>query len=229
MSILSSDSLPIEQIRQEIKNALMVAETRAQQVEDYTRHALQAMDRASTAADVLLAAEQAQIGADEARESAIRVKQLIGLLLVHAPSEQLVEIWKGQSRVETWQARARLVESRVIISVTESKAAARQVVEWAAEQYPSEAITESTSSLAPPGLAEYLLWYLPKKSREYVIGDLEEAFYAISKNFGRRKAVIWYYYQVGASFWPFAVRAVQKLVTWGIFGYIGDLIRRVIT
>jgi transcriptional regulator with XRE-family HTH domain len=85
------------------------------------------------------------------------------------------------------------------------------------------------SNRPPPEFATYLLWYLPKEIREVVVGDLEEEFYIVYDRFGRRKAAIWYYYQVGASFWPFAASAVRKFVKWGVFGWVGDLIRRVIT
>ena len=61
------------------------------------------------------------------------------------------------------------------------------------------------------------------------IGDLEEEFYIVYDRFGRRRAIAWYYYQVAASFWPFAASAVRKFVKWGVFGWVGDLIRRVIT
>jgi hypothetical protein len=80
----------------------------------------------------------------------------------------------------------------------------------------------------PPEFAEYLLWYLPKESRENIIGDLEEDFRTAIDRFGRRKAIAWYYYQVGASFWPVMTRKAEKLLKWGVLGWIGDLIHRVI-
>jgi hypothetical protein len=81
----------------------------------------------------------------------------------------------------------------------------------------------------PPEFATYLLWYLPKKDREAVMGDLEEEFWIVYKRFGRRKAVIRYYYQVGASFWPYVVQAGKKLIKWGVMGWVGDLFRRIIS
>ena len=80
----------------------------------------------------------------------------------------------------------------------------------------------------PPDFATYLLWYLPRKDRDAVMGDLEEEFHIVHKRFGRRKAVVWYYFQVLASFWPYAVSAVKKLVTWGLVGWVGQAIRRFI-
>jgi hypothetical protein len=81
----------------------------------------------------------------------------------------------------------------------------------------------------PPEFGQYLLWYLPRKDRETVMGDLEEEFGLVYKQFGRRKAVAWYYFQVGASFWPYAVRACKKLFTWGVFGWIAETLRRFIS
>jgi hypothetical protein len=81
----------------------------------------------------------------------------------------------------------------------------------------------------PPEFATYLLWYLPKEVREAVTGDLEEEFSIVYNRFGQRKAIIWYYYQVGASFWPFVVSKVQKLVKWGVVGWISEALRRFIS
>lgn len=80
----------------------------------------------------------------------------------------------------------------------------------------------------PPELGQYLLWYLPRKDREAIEGDLEEEFREVHDRFGRRKAVAWYYFQVGASFWPYAVRTGQKLLKWGVLGAVGGVIRRFI-
>ena len=74
----------------------------------------------------------------------------------------------------------------------------------------------------------YLLCYLPRKDRDAVMGDLAEEFAIVYTRFGRRKAVIWYYYQVSASFCPYAVRAGKKLITWGVVGWVGELVRRII-
>lgn len=81
----------------------------------------------------------------------------------------------------------------------------------------------------PPEFATYLLWYLPREHRKEVMGDLEEEFFIVYRRFGRRKATVWYYYQISASFWPFAVSGVKKLVKWGVFGWIGEALRRFIS
>jgi hypothetical protein len=82
------------------------------------------------------------------------------------------------------------------------------------------------ADVRPPEFAEYLLWYLPRDMRYDAIGDLAGEFTIIYYRFGKRKAVIWYYFQVGASFWPVVVAAVQKLARWGVFAWIGEAFRR---
>ena len=81
----------------------------------------------------------------------------------------------------------------------------------------------------PPKFAEYLLYFLPKKDREPLLGDLEEEYHTICGRFGRSHGWWWYNFQVAISFWPLIVGAAKKLVKWGVLGWVGDLIRRVIT
>ena len=86
----------------------------------------------------------------------------------------------------------------------------------------------SAQLISPPEFGQYLLWYLPRSQREVVEGDLEEEFAIILDRFGRRKAVAWYYFQVFASFWPYAVRAGAKLMKWGVFGWLAEKVGRFI-
>jgi hypothetical protein len=81
----------------------------------------------------------------------------------------------------------------------------------------------------PPEFPRYMVWYLPREVRDEVIGDFEEGYCIIYREFGQRKAVIWYYYQVGASFYPFAVAKVQKLIKLGVFAWVGEAFRRFIS
>ncbi len=81
----------------------------------------------------------------------------------------------------------------------------------------------------PPYNATYVLWFLPRELREDIIGDLEEEFRQIYKRFGRKRARFWYYYQVGASFWPFAVSGFKKLIRYGVAGWVADVLRRFIS
>lgn len=79
-----------------------------------------------------------------------------------------------------------------------------------------------------PKFAEYLLYFLPKKERDPLLGDLEEEYHEVYPKFGRRKARIWYYGQVVQSFWPLIVRCIRKLVALGVVGWLGNVIRRLI-
>jgi hypothetical protein len=82
----------------------------------------------------------------------------------------------------------------------------------------------------PPKFAEYLLYpLLPKKDRDPLLGDLEEEYQDIRRQFGARRAGFWYYWQVGASIGPLLVRAINKLVRWGILTWLGNVIRRLIS
>jgi hypothetical protein len=58
-------------------------------------------------------------------------------------------------------------------------------------------------SSAPPRFPKFLLLLIPKKNREYVIGDLEEEFHTILvPEYGYRTARCWYWAQVLAAFLP---------------------------
>lgn len=78
----------------------------------------------------------------------------------------------------------------------------------------------------PPELGEYLLYFLPKQYRESFIGDLEEEFHQMCTKFGLRKANIWYYVQVGSSFWPLLKAVLRRLIKWGILTWLGEIVRR---
>lgn len=93
-------------------------------------------------------------------------------------------------------------------------------VEVAADQV----VTERAAQ--PPELGVYLLWYLPKAVRENVIGDLDEEYAIVYDRFGRRKAVVWYYSQVIASFWPFAVSKIRALLQLTSQGWVIEVLRR---
>lgn len=86
--------------------------------------------------------------------------------------------------------------------------------------------TEKSDDQRPPKFAEYLLYFLPKKEREPLLGDLEEEYREVYKKFGKGKAKFWYYCQVAMSFWPYIARAVKKLVGLGVVGWAGSVIRR---
>lgn len=81
----------------------------------------------------------------------------------------------------------------------------------------------------PPKFAEYLLYFLPKKNREPLLGDLEEEYHDIYARFGKSKAEFWYWGQVVRSFWPLITNALKQIVRWGVLGWVGDVIRRYIS
>jgi hypothetical protein len=86
-----------------------------------------------------------------------------------------------------------------------------------------------TRQRPPARFAEYLLYFLPKTTREPLLGDLEEEYREIYARFGKRKATIWYYVQVLYSYWPLLCRAGKKLIKWGVLGWVGDAVRRLIS
>ena len=61
----------------------------------------------------------------------------------------------------------------------------------------------ATKPSGPPRLGEYaLLFFLSKKDRINIPGDLEEEYREIDRKFGTRAARIWYYKQVITSVGP---------------------------
>ncbi|HEY0738868.1 MAG TPA: permease prefix domain 2-containing transporter [Herpetosiphonaceae bacterium] len=80
----------------------------------------------------------------------------------------------------------------------------------------------------PPKFAEYLLRFVPKQKREYVLGDLEEEYREIYDRNGKKHANVWYWWQVVRSFWPYIISTIKKVVGWGIVGWVGDWIRRLV-
>lgn len=68
-----------------------------------------------------------------------------------------------------------------------------------------------------PKSSEFLLrLFVPKSIRCAIIGDLEEEFRTeILPNYGYKKARFWYHYQVFNTIWPYARRAIIRLITFG--------------
>lgn len=62
-----------------------------------------------------------------------------------------------------------------------------------------------------PKFTKYLLYFLPKKDREPLLGDLKEEYREIYEKFGKRKARFWYYCQIAMSFWLYMACAIKKL------------------
>lgn len=82
-------------------------------------------------------------------------------------------------------------------------------------------LVESTE---PPLLAEYLLYFfLSKRDRVNLIGDLEEEYGIVQTKFGRRSATLWYYKQVVTSIGP---QTSKWLIKWGAIGWVEEWVRR---
>ena len=80
--------------------------------------------------------------------------------------------------------------------------------------------------LRPPQFGEYLLYFfLSKKERDNILGDLQEEYSEVFLKFRKTKARIWFYKQVFTSIWPLLRRAVLK---WAALGGIGEWIRRIV-
>jgi hypothetical protein len=75
---------------------------------------------------------------------------------------------------------------------------------------PSNRAIESGGS--PPRTAQYLLFLVPRRYREGLIGDLEEDYRTrVLPTYGRRWAVVWYWWQVSAAFGHFLLRLLTGL------------------
>lgn len=83
----------------------------------------------------------------------------------------------------------------------------------------------SKSRSTIPGFGEFLLYlFLKKTEREALVGDLQEEYSEVLSKFGRKKAKLFFYKQVGGSLWPLLRRT---LIKWGLFGWAAELIRRI--
>lgn len=79
-------------------------------------------------------------------------------------------------------------------------------------------------SPAPPTNAKFLLYlFLEKKDREIIIGDLVEDYGNIHREFGHRRANIWFYKQTASSILPLLKRFVTRV---GGLIVIGEWIRK---
>lgn len=75
----------------------------------------------------------------------------------------------------------------------------------------------------PPRLAEFALMLIPRRSREHLVGDLEEEFRTkMLPEYGRFFAWLWYWEQtviaVGCYVWPVIKRLLGLPVIWKVMG-----------
>lgn len=77
-------------------------------------------------------------------------------------------------------------------------------------QLESESAVE-LQAVEPPRGARLLARYLPKKHREFLLGDIDELFPLMVKEFGVKRARRRYWVGVIFSFWPLLIREVEKI------------------
>ena len=88
-------------------------------------------------------------------------------------------------------------------------------------------VREEAESINLPRTAEYLLYFwLPKKDREAIPGDLEEEYNLIAQKFGCRKADVWYWKQVIFSIGPIVLARLKRI---GFVTALAELFRRLST
>jgi hypothetical protein len=74
-------------------------------------------------------------------------------------------------------------------------------------------------TVKPPRLGEYLLYFfLTKRERVHLIGDLAEEYQEVFSRFGRRSATYWFYKQVFDSLWPLTYRSLRKVTLLDLIG-----------
>ena len=106
----------------------------------------------------------------------IDVKSLRNLV-VHESADVNWDVLLGPLTIDAKEARAGVAKARPIPPLQVSFGAVRAV-----------------SRVAPPRFPKFLLLLIPKKNREYVIGDLEEEFQTILvPQYGYRIARCWYW------------------------------------
>lgn len=88
----------------------------------------------------------------------------------------------------------------------------RRISSAVLELSPVERTGEPVS--APPKAATFILLLIPKRHREYLIGDMEEEYARIVlPQYGSARAKLWYWWHVVISIWPFLWVFVKRIVT----------------
>lgn len=83
-------------------------------------------------------------------------------------------------------------------------------------------LTQQPSIMAsPPQSAKFILYLLiPKINRDGMLGDLEEEYWDVYKEFGVGKARFFYWWQVFKSVWPLVSASVVKLIKLVLSGIV---------
>jgi hypothetical protein len=120
-------------------------------------------------------------------------------------------------KIEAGHIRYKLTDKGVIVTNLSRGFSAREHV---ATELDMLAAVPQTPSGSPTGLmpprAEWLLaWCMRKEQRDDVLGDLEEMFLNDKLPvLGSRAALVWYWWQIGKSIWPF----IKAFVVRGLAG-----------
>lgn len=82
------------------------------------------------------------------------------------------------------------------------------------------------STKPPTGSQLFLRFTLKAKDQEVILGDLEEVFHIVGRQFGYKVARRWYIVQSIRTVFSLIV---GKLAKWGVFAYITDMVRKIIS
>lgn len=85
------------------------------------------------------------------------------------------------------------------------------------------AISEIFASVSPSRASHFILLLIPKRSREHLIGDLEEEYRTkVLPEYGRFWARLWYWEQtilaIGFYMWPMIKRVLGLAAIWKVIG-----------
>lgn len=98
------------------------------------------------------------------------------------------------------------------------------VIEETMNELLKEAAIQASENNHPPRFAEFAIWFfLPRETREVMIGDLEEEYHEAVDRFGQRAAALWYWKQCLTSIGPYLRHWAEKLVKF--FG-LEEIVRR---
>src|SRR5262249_5332073 len=87
--------------------------------------------------------------------------------------------------------------------------------------------TETEDGMNPPAIAEFgLCFFLAKKQREAVPGDLAEQYRQMHERFGKNAASAIYVKDALLSLLPLFTGNFTRLLKWASIGWIGDCLRR---
>lgn len=84
---------------------------------------------------------------------------------------------------------------------------------------------KTVSKTPPLRMQKFLHFALKPSEQEVILGDMEELFHTMGNKFGYTTARRWYIWQMVRTT---AAVLFGKAMKWGVFAYLGDMIRRII-